>query len=84
MSNKKSYGKIIWVNHYTEPPESAEFILRFTDSLEWRFEKYKGYESSVTLKNFPCDAMDEEHRLSTLMECRKLAHSRKVIYVERF
>ena len=77
------YGRIIWVENYTEPPESAEFIMRFTDSGEWRFEKYQGYESSVTLKNFPLNAMDEENRLSTLMECRKLAQSRKVIYVER-
>ena len=84
MAKKVPYGRIIWVEDYTDPPKSAEFILRFTQSGEWRFEKYRGYESSVTLKNFPCYAMDKEHQLSTLTECRKLAKSRKTIYVERF
>ncbi len=84
MAKEVPYGRIIWVESYTDPPKSAEFILRFTDSCEWRLEKYQGYVSSVTLKNFPHNAMDEEHRLSTLMECRQLAQSRKTIYVERF
>ena len=82
MAKKVSYGRIIWVDDYTEPPETAEFILRFTDSSEWRFERYQGYVSSVTLKNFPFNAMDEEHRVSTLIECRELAQSNKAIYVE--
>ena len=81
---KVPYGRIIRVDSYVDAPESAEFILRFTGSMEWRFERYQGYDSSVTLKNFQFNAMDKEHRVSTLMECRKLAQSRKAIYVERF
>ena len=81
MKNK-TYGTIRWIDDYLYAPENAEYIVRRL-SNDVILEQYNYTESSITLAEFPYDAMSEYNYVDTLTQCRKIVGSNKIIWVEK-
>lgn len=83
----KPYGRIRWVDYYTDPPASAEYILRMHSNSQWVLERYcksNGLLYSYEVLNFGyADPKDKDSFERILVDCRKAIHNNKTIWIAK-